>query len=103
MTGPRLAEILDEAFDWLGPDIVLAHAKNPPYARIVDDLTTIRNSCKQNDPRMSGLDGGRDAVADRRIEQVSEIAERHEGAGPSPRWGTWSPLYRVLCSHIFRN
>jgi sugar phosphate isomerase/epimerase len=26
----RLTEILDEAFDWLGPDIVLAHAKNPP-------------------------------------------------------------------------
>jgi hypothetical protein len=27
--GPFLA-ILDEAFDWLGPEIVLAHAKNPP-------------------------------------------------------------------------
>jgi sugar phosphate isomerase/epimerase len=26
----RLTEILDEAFDWLGPDIVIAHAKNPP-------------------------------------------------------------------------
>jgi len=26
----RLQEILEEAFDWLGPDIVLAHAKNPP-------------------------------------------------------------------------
>ena len=25
----RMQEILDEAFDWLGPDIVLAHAKNP--------------------------------------------------------------------------
>jgi sugar phosphate isomerase/epimerase len=25
----RLPEILDEAFDWLGPDIVLAHAKAP--------------------------------------------------------------------------
>jgi sugar phosphate isomerase/epimerase len=23
-------EVIDEAFDWLGPDIVLAHAKNPP-------------------------------------------------------------------------
>ena len=29
----RLQEILDEAFDWLGPDIVLAHAKEP----IVDE------------------------------------------------------------------
>jgi sugar phosphate isomerase/epimerase len=26
---PRIEEVLDEAFDWLGPDIVLAHAKNP--------------------------------------------------------------------------
>ncbi|MFI5456995.1 MAG: sugar phosphate isomerase/epimerase family protein [Isosphaerales bacterium] len=26
----RWQEILDEAFDWLGPDIVLAHAKTPP-------------------------------------------------------------------------
>jgi sugar phosphate isomerase/epimerase len=26
---PRVTEILDEAFDWLGSDIVLAHAKNP--------------------------------------------------------------------------
>ena len=25
----RLTEVLDEAFDWLGNDIVLAHAKNP--------------------------------------------------------------------------
>ena len=55
MTVPHLEEILDEAFDWLGPDIVLAHAKNPPYVRIVDDLTTIREFLKQDDPRMSGL------------------------------------------------
>jgi sugar phosphate isomerase/epimerase len=26
---PRASEILEEAFDWLGSDIVLAHAKNP--------------------------------------------------------------------------
>jgi sugar phosphate isomerase/epimerase len=26
----RMTEILDEAFDWLGADVVLAHAKNPP-------------------------------------------------------------------------
>ena len=50
-----MEEILDEAFDWLGPDIVLAHAKNPPYVRIADDLTTIREFLEQDDPRMSGL------------------------------------------------
>jgi sugar phosphate isomerase/epimerase len=39
---PRMKEILEEAFDWLGPDIVLAHAKNPPNDRGPEDTLTIR-------------------------------------------------------------
>jgi sugar phosphate isomerase/epimerase len=34
----RLTEILDEAFDWLGGEIVIAHAKNPPG---LDEATDI--------------------------------------------------------------
>ncbi len=34
----RLVEILDEAFDWLGADIVLAHAKNPQGIEEAFDL-----------------------------------------------------------------
>ena len=30
---PRMSEILEEAFDWLAPAIVLAHAKNPSIGR----------------------------------------------------------------------
>lgn len=30
----RMGEIFEEAFDWLGPDIILAHAKSPP--KLVD-------------------------------------------------------------------
>jgi sugar phosphate isomerase/epimerase len=30
---PRMEEVLDVAFDWLGQDIVLAHAKNPDAGR----------------------------------------------------------------------
>jgi sugar phosphate isomerase/epimerase len=30
---PRMTEIFNEAFDWLGPDLVMAHAKNLPSTR----------------------------------------------------------------------
>jgi sugar phosphate isomerase/epimerase len=40
---PRMKEILEEAFDWLGPDIVLAHAKNPQNERNPDDTVTMRD------------------------------------------------------------
>jgi sugar phosphate isomerase/epimerase len=33
----RLTEVLDEVFDWLGNDIVLAHAKNPPDIESIAD------------------------------------------------------------------
>jgi sugar phosphate isomerase/epimerase len=35
----RKKEILDEAFDWLGADIILAHAKDPTYDSISDGNT----------------------------------------------------------------
>jgi sugar phosphate isomerase/epimerase len=38
---PRVNEILEEAFDWLGPDIVLAHAKNPTIDRNPEETMTI--------------------------------------------------------------
>jgi sugar phosphate isomerase/epimerase len=38
---PRMKEILEEAFDWLGPDIVLAHAKNPNIDRNREETMTI--------------------------------------------------------------
>ena len=49
--------------------------RNPPYVRIVDDLTTIREFLRQDDPRMSGLKEALTQSAGIRIEQVSEIAE----------------------------
>jgi sugar phosphate isomerase/epimerase len=36
----RKDEVLEEAFDWLGPDIVLAHAKDPTYDSISDEPLT---------------------------------------------------------------
>ena len=36
----RKDEILEEAFDWLGADIVLAHAKEPTYDSISDEPVT---------------------------------------------------------------
>jgi sugar phosphate isomerase/epimerase len=43
----RLTEILDEAFDWVGADIVLAHAKNPPG---IDEATAVRSEISPNLP-----------------------------------------------------
>lgn len=41
----RLPEILDEAFDWLGADIVLVHAKEPRLHEL--DQTTLRKLNRQ--------------------------------------------------------
>lgn len=38
---PRMTEVLDEAFDWLGPDIVLAHAKEPSMGLAPDETITV--------------------------------------------------------------
>jgi sugar phosphate isomerase/epimerase len=46
-----LSEILDEAFDWLGPHIVLAHAKIPPDVGQNEDMKTIREYLWRIDPR----------------------------------------------------
>ncbi len=45
----RFEETLDEAFDWLGPDIVLAHAKEPvrDYA---DDEMIAFSECQKRNP-----------------------------------------------------
>lgn len=51
---PRLGEILDEAREWLGPDVVLAHAKIPPYATIGDELASIRDYLERHDPEPLG-------------------------------------------------
>jgi sugar phosphate isomerase/epimerase len=47
---PRMSEVLDEAFDWLGPDIVLAHAKNPPGVQSREDMTTVLEYLRRIDP-----------------------------------------------------
>jgi sugar phosphate isomerase/epimerase len=42
----RIAEILDEAFDWLGRDIILAHAKDPRFD--VFDNALALSECLEN-------------------------------------------------------
>ncbi len=55
---PRMSEVLDEAFDWLGPDIVLAHAKNPPGVRSHEEMTPVLEYLRRIDPgRLSLLIG----------------------------------------------
>ena len=80
---PRLAEILDEALDWLGPDIVLAHAKIPPNVSIGEELTTIREYLKRHDPAMSGWHEAMRKLLIRK-EEGSEFTEALEGILSDP-------------------
>jgi sugar phosphate isomerase/epimerase len=52
---PRMEEVLDEAFDWLGPDIVLAHAKNPATGRSPEEMLSIPEYLEINKGRMPFL------------------------------------------------
>jgi sugar phosphate isomerase/epimerase len=54
---PRMAEVLDEAFDWLGPDIVLAHAKNPAIPRTPEERIRLKEYLEsRRGPRPSSLE-----------------------------------------------
>lgn len=65
---PRLEEVLDEAFEWLGPDIVLAHAKNPVTGRDPGERITICDYLKFIQDRMPPLP----EVQERRLSSVQE-------------------------------
>jgi sugar phosphate isomerase/epimerase len=49
----RHLEILDEAFEWLGRDIVLAHAKDPHFDDLNDDATAAREFLKSGETNAS--------------------------------------------------
>ena len=54
----RIAEILDEAFDWLGPDVVLAHAKEPPIDQESDAANLanfVNDYCRERGPSCARL------------------------------------------------
>ncbi len=53
---PRLSEVLDEAFDWLGQDIVLAHAKNPETGRDPDETVPVEVSPEIGGGLVPGLE-----------------------------------------------
>jgi sugar phosphate isomerase/epimerase len=80
---PRLVEILDEALDWLGPDIVLAHAKNPPTVSIGEEMTTIREYLKRHDPALSGWHEAMRKLLIRK-EEGSELTEALEAILSDP-------------------
>jgi sugar phosphate isomerase/epimerase len=55
----RMSEILNEAFDWLGPDIVLAHAKNPGNTVDAEQMLSLNRVATKftNTPRAGQLPG----------------------------------------------
>jgi sugar phosphate isomerase/epimerase len=72
---PRLAQILDEAFDWLGEDIVLAHAKNPAYAQLGDDLSAIREWLGRDEAKAAAVKAALTRIKSGEISSLSEMLE----------------------------
>ena len=50
-----MEEVLDEAFDWLGKDIVLAHAKNPATVRDPEETISIQEYLEISRRRLPDL------------------------------------------------
>lgn len=97
---PRSGEILDEAFDWLGPDIVLAHAKNPELGYSRDETTPILDAWRRRHPRARGLPfflaedlyEARDYLDPRTLEKLNEVR--------IPRY--LADLQSFYCSYVER-
>jgi sugar phosphate isomerase/epimerase len=78
---PRVAEILDEAFDWLGSDIVLAHAKDPDLGYSREETIAILDAWKHRHPRAPGLPffgeeqhyGTRDYLDPKTLDKLKEV------------------------------
>ena len=92
----RMTEILDEAFDWLGPDIVLAHAKDPPIvtSRRGHDLDT-GVSAADRVPR----DAPFELLA---AEAAGELPESHarDARRRDPEPGLFASLYSISITPI---
>jgi sugar phosphate isomerase/epimerase len=82
----RVLETFDEAFDWLGPDIVLAHAKNP---------TAIDEHSYGDEPRLESLLEW--AIKHDRPEITEELNAKlssEEGITEVQQAIRWLPFYR---------
>ncbi len=95
---PHLEETLVETFDWLGPDIVLAHAKNPELGYGREETIPILDSWEQRHPRAGSLPfflqesfhGARDYRDPKTIERLRDVR--------IPRY--LSDLQNFYCSYI---
>ncbi|MHB1557110.1 MAG: sugar phosphate isomerase/epimerase family protein [Isosphaeraceae bacterium] len=70
----RRDEMLDEAFDWLGPEIVLVHAK-PPETGYSPEETMSQVECRKRDPASPLIT--RDTLEDLRKTKVSRRVSCH--------------------------
>ena len=79
---PLLPEVLDEAREWLGPDVVLVHAKIPPHVKLGDQFAEIRGYLERHD----GEDlSSRAILTDRAMRMKQEGVEPPGGAESGPR------------------
>jgi sugar phosphate isomerase/epimerase len=86
---------LSEAFDWLGAEIVLAHAKNPPGIEDAHDLTDVEAAIRAWPGPKSG------AVADL-IAKLESEEGRREFRQTSSWWHFYRPYLQGLKDSGFR-
>jgi sugar phosphate isomerase/epimerase len=87
--GP-LHAILDEAFDWLGGEIVLAHAKNPPGIEATYDPRAIEGFVREFPPESRGP----------WLEELIAKLETEEGRREFQHTGSWRPFYQPYLSGL---
>jgi sugar phosphate isomerase/epimerase len=84
---------LDEAFDWLGQEIVLAHAKNPPWIDEAFDLSELEATVR-------GWQGST-AIDRQRDELLAKLATE-EGRWEFRRRLSWWPFYQPYLTCLDR-
>lgn len=97
---PRLGEILDEALDWLGPDLVLAHAKAPPGAMLGEDLAAVLEYLKRHDPRAQRWLGAIRRLALRIQQEGKELGEEVRAMLAETRPASLSALGEFYRSYV---
>ncbi len=89
----KFIAILDEAFDWLGPDVVLAHAKNPPGLNDAFDVD-------EAETRMRAWTGS-DAIGRKRDEFLAKLTTE-EGRQEFRLRNTLQLFYQPYLSSLVR-
>jgi hypothetical protein len=97
---PRFVEILDEAFEWLGPDLVLAHAKPAPFGRVDLAVKEVREYLQEYDPTTIGMHLAYSRMAHRLTEGGGPLLEHVKKFLNKPVPEAVASLYRFYLEYV---